>query len=490
LRALIYNRVSSDPSGRRVSVESQDTENHAFCERQGWTVAATVTDNDRSASRYAVKERDGYQQVRTALSGGRWGRIDVLVAWESSRAQRDLADYVQLRDLCSLHNVLFAYRGRVYDLSEGDDRFTTGLDALVDEREAERIRSRTLRGHRVSVEKGTPRGVTPYGYRREYNEHTGRMVAQVPDPDTSPVVKDIVSRILRGDTLYAIAQDLNGRGVLTPRGHLDVRQGRVPDRAGWSSSMIRNMLGKHSLMGVRAHLGVASGSGTWKPIVAPADWAEVQKILGDPRRARNPRGVKVRFLLSGIATCGVCGAWMRPLTNRGRPTYACAGVTPTSPKGHVSRSRPALDALVTARVVQRLADPGLLAGFARARAADDNQAAAVAQELADLHAQLAEYEHAALTAKGVQAASFARVTAGLSERIEDAQSRMVSAQSLPPAVLDLVGPDAAQRWANIQNDLLRQRQVVRALARVVVHRSSQPRGVHGFDASSIELIDL
>ncbi|HVL85053.1 MAG TPA: recombinase family protein, partial [Pseudonocardia sp.] len=60
-RAIIYTRVSSDPSGRRVSVASQEAENRAFCQRQGWTVVDVVTDNDRSASRFAVQQREGYR---------------------------------------------------------------------------------------------------------------------------------------------------------------------------------------------------------------------------------------------------------------------------------------------------------------------------------------------------------------------------------------------------------------------------------------------
>jgi site-specific DNA recombinase len=489
LRALIYNRVSADPSGRKVSVESQDVENHTFCERQGWDIVGTITDNDRSATRYATKEREGYQQVLTALDGALYGRVDVLVTWESSRGERRLDGYVRLRDRLERNGVLLAYKGRVYNLAEGDDRFATGLDALLDEREAERARERILRSHRDSVRRGTPRGVTPYGYQRVYDPHSGRMLEQVRCPETAPVVEEMVRRILADDSLYRIAQDLNLRGVPTPRGQRDLIAGREVDRPGWSSSMIRNLLAKQSLMGIRTHNGVTVGPGSWEPIVKPADWMAVQAVLANPQRGRNPSGVAPRHLLSGIAVCGVCGAWLRPLTNRGRPTYACFGVTPTSPKGHVARARPPLDAMVVVRVVRRLEDPNLLVGFSRARQRERQIVDTAAQEIADLDAQIAEYVRSASTRKGMAATAFERVIDDLTEQRAAAEARLVRGTELPPAVVGVAGPDASERWAAIQGDIVKQRLIVRSLVQVVVHRSNAPRGSRQFDESSVEIVD-
>lgn len=486
LRALIYNRVSADPSGRRISVESQDTENRTFCARQGWNVVATITDNDRSASRHAVREREGYEQVRRALTGTIHGRVDVLVCWESSRAQRDLADYVALRDLCAQHRVLLAYKGRIFDMSEGDDRFSTGLDALLDEREAERARERTLRSHRASVANGKPRGFTPYGYMREYDPASGHMLKQIRNPETAPIVEEIVRRVLAGDTLYRVAQDLNHREVLTPRGYRDREAGLTPDRAGWSSSMIRNLLRKQSLTGMRTYMGKVVREGTWEPIVSPADWTAVQAILDDPSRARNPRGVSTRYLLSGIAECGVCGAWMRPLTNRGRPTYVCAGTVPTAGKGHVALARPPLDALIEETVIGFLEQPNLWQQLLVAQHDGDSGAAQAAKELADLEARLTQFEESAASG-GISAQGFARIEARLLEQIEDARQR-TAPQHLPPAVQALAGPGARQRWGEMPLD--QQRQVLRYLMRVVVHRSSQPRGSRGFDPSRVNVIWL
>src|SRR5215218_4342778 len=90
LRAVIYTRVSSDPNERGRSVGEQEAECRAVCDREGWAVVAVYSDNDRSASRYATKARPEYKRLINAVDAG---ETDVLVTWEPSRAQRDLAAY-------------------------------------------------------------------------------------------------------------------------------------------------------------------------------------------------------------------------------------------------------------------------------------------------------------------------------------------------------------------------------------------------------------
>lgn len=480
LRALIYNRVSVDRTGAGVSVASQEAENRAWCAREGWEVAGVVTDNDRSATRYARREREGYAAVQRALAGETHGRIDILVCWESSRANRSLDGYTELRLLCARYDVRYAYRGRVLDLTDGDDRFTAGLDALLDEREAEKARDRTLRSHRASVAAGKPRSFAPYGYTRTYDPHSRRLAAQVPDPETAPVVQGIVARLLAGEGLYRIAADLNAAGVLSPRAHAAHRRGVPEQEARWTSSVIRNLLAKPSLMGVRTHRGQPQGDAAWEPIVSPADWRQVQQILADPSR----RAVESRdpaHLLSGIATCGVCGGWMRPLTNRGRATYVCGGRLPTAGKGHVARARDPLDAAVVAVVCDRLAYPDVLSLLAPGR--DGDVAAAAAREVADLTARLAAFEESAI-AGGISAAAFGRIEARLTAELEDARRRSVP-RSVPEVLARVAGPDAVDRWHGLT--LVEQRQIVRALLAITVHRSTRPRGARGIDLTGVEI---
>jgi site-specific DNA recombinase len=482
-RALIYNRASADPAGQAVSVDSQDAENRAWCERQGWMIAGTITDNDRSATRFATKQREGFRTIWAGLDDGRWGRVDVLVTWASSRNQRRLDGYVDLRELCVRHGVRLAYKGRIYDLTVGADRFQTGLDALLDERDAEEIRDGILRSHRASVAAGRPRGSIPYGYTRSYLPGLRRIGEQVPDPETAAVMRGVVADVLAGVPLYRIARRLNRDGAPTPQQVRDGRRGREVERNGWSSSMIRNSLRKPSLMGMRSHRGVVVGEGTWEPIVTPADWHAVQALLNDPRRVGNTGGREVKWLLSGIATCAVCGAWMRPMLNRGRMTYACAGLTPTSQKGHVVRAQAPLDAFVTRAVVLRLQRPDALTVFAPDAPAAPRDVAAV-EELASAQARLAEYELSAGTPGGVSAASFARIEARLSARITELEAVLAPPPVVPADVAAMAGPDAEQVWWRLP--LVARRGVIRALCTVAVLPATV-RGRRGFDHTLVRL---
>ena len=89
-------------------------------------MADVLTDNDRSASRFATKDRPQYARLGKVLRPG-----DVLVVWGPSRAGRSLEHYVDLRRLCTERGVLLSYSGKLFDLDDGDDRFATGLDALI-----------------------------------------------------------------------------------------------------------------------------------------------------------------------------------------------------------------------------------------------------------------------------------------------------------------------------------------------------------------------
>jgi site-specific DNA recombinase len=480
---LIYNRASADKAGQRVSVESQDRENRDFCASQGWDVVATVTDNNRSASRYAARDREGYRDIRAGLVDGRWGRIDVLVAWESSRAQRNLADFVAFRELCEQNRVLFAYRGRVYDLTSSNDRFSTGLDALLDEREAETAQDRTRRSHRHSVKEGRPRSFVPYGYARMYGTG-GRIVKQIADPVASRVVQRIVRAVLAGDTLYAIAQALNREAVLPPRAYRAQQHREEGDppvqHAGWSPSMLRNLLAKPTLIGQRTHNGQVVRAGTWDPIVDPGDWYRVQALLKSPGRP-TARTRTATHLLSGVAECGVCGGWMRPLLNRGRLTYACAGVNPTAPKGHVARSAEKLDAWVMVQVGAYLASPQLREWLVP-RPELPEQAREAVRKLEGLRAQLAEFEAEAIAGR-VSAASFGRIEAQLLPQIAELESQ-VAVPVLPPVVAQVAGPGAERRFAALP--MQEKRRVLRGVARIVVYRSVR-RGVREFDPSTVEI---
>lgn len=233
LRAVIYTRTSADHTGEGRSVESQE----AACRRQvqhhGWALAEVISDNDRSASRFATRDRLGYAKLRRLVERR---EVDVLVATELSRIQRNDADFTTLRDLCAANRVLFSYGSRVYDLTRADDRFATGLDALLAAREADVARERTMRGIARSAERGRPPGRLKYGFIRVYDER-GAYVRTELHPEQAPIVREAGRRVAAGEAPTR-SPSTSTDAASRPRRPAN-EAGTSPRSSGWSPPRVR-----------------------------------------------------------------------------------------------------------------------------------------------------------------------------------------------------------------------------------------------------------
>lgn len=381
LQAVIYTRVSKDVSAGR-SVQDQETECRSLCERNGWEVRRVYCDNDIGASRHSVKDRPAWKRLKADLRGG-----DILVVWEASRAQRDLEEFVELRNLCAQLNVPLSYAGRVLDLTLGDDRFVGGLDALLAEREAEQIRTRVLRGKRASAAEGRPPGRPPWGYRRM------GVAKWEPDPVEAPRIKEAVAKILSGETRYAVLQWLKSTGY-----------------APASITALKRALGNPALAGLRVHQEITTGKGTWEPIITE----QQHLLLGGRGRNHITPGPEPKYLLSGIAKCGVCGEGLqrkKRKTNR-QPTYECH-------RGHCMRTVEHFDKLVVKELFKILAeiDPN-------EHESDDPIALAAIQETGEIEEKLEEWITAAEKGE-VTPAAFSRIEKSLRARAEALKPKTV-----------------------------------------------------------------
>lgn len=323
MRALIYCRNSA---GVERSVEEQETEGRAECKRNRWTVAEVVVDLV-GASRHSRGTRTGWARAQGLI---RSGKVDVLVTWASSRAQRDMDAYVELRRLCVSSGVLWSYSGRVYDLADKDDRFRTGMDALIAERDAEEISFNVRRAMRANAAAGKPHGRRLFGYRRTYDPTTGALAGQDIDPDEAEVVREVFRDYLSGTPVHAIVRDLNERSILTAAGRE------------WTDQKIRRMLTRASYAGRRTYQGEVIGDAAWPAIIDPQTFDHVQTRLSltSTRQPPNPS------LLGGVARCGKCGG---PIRASSRQRYMCV-------KGWcVARPRTTLDGYVSAKILEHLA---------------------------------------------------------------------------------------------------------------------------------------
>lgn len=444
--AVIYARVSDDDKRLRRSVGEQEQECQQEAADQGWTVARVFVDNDRSASRYARKEREEYAKLLDYLATE---HVDVLILWESSRGGRELEGWAGLLNLCRRRRVrihVVTHR-RTYDLENPRDWRTLAEDGVDSAYESEKTRERILRSVRAKAASGKPHGKLLYGYRRIYDDR-GNYVAQVVNEEQAAVIREAAKRVAAGEACRSIALDFNRRGIPTPRG----------GKQGWSLSQIGRMLQNPGYIGKRVHLGKIVGDADWPAILDADTYAICKAILTDPRR-KTQRDTAVRHLLSGPALCDVCGSRMRVQKNRTHYAYLCAERFCVSIKTSV------LEQFVVAVLMARLSRPDALDLLAPAEDRGDVERAR--QEAAEKRARLDEW-YAAAARGEITPTGLATIERTLLAEIEDAERRAEQVD-VPPLVRDLVGPNVEERWERLT--IGQQREVVSLLLELRVGKT-------------------
>ena len=204
--------------------------------------------------------------------------------------------------------------------------------------------------------------------------------AAVVRAEEAEVIRELARRLLAGEPVQAMADDLNARGVTTTRG------------GQWAPQNLSRMLGNPLYGGWLAYRGTIVGrlAGV-EPILGEQTYDAVQAKLGARRRGRRVTG---KYPLSGLLECanpacsrrGTMSGYPR---SRGGRAYVCA---PSVGGCGQSITATPTEEYVRDKVLAALDDAGRLE---RMRAADawlDGQRAKLRGVLADLDADMAETE--------------------------------------------------------------------------------------------------
>src|SRR5687768_1704351 len=103
-RAAIYCRISRDEAGTGQKVEDQERDCRALAERLGLDVVEVFTDNDIQATRSARRGRVR-RRWYDLLDSIRQGQVDVVLATEPERVQREMEDLLEYIRVCLPRNV-------------------------------------------------------------------------------------------------------------------------------------------------------------------------------------------------------------------------------------------------------------------------------------------------------------------------------------------------------------------------------------------------
>jgi site-specific DNA recombinase len=280
--------------------------------------------------------------------------------------------------------------GRTYDLAHPRDWRSLAEDGVDSAYESEKTSQRILRAMTANAVAGRPHGRCPYGYVRTYDPRTGSLTGQAVDPQTAPVVREVIQRIAASEPVSVLTEDLNRRGIPSPAGKV------------WQRAVVRKVALNPAYIAQRTHDG-ETHQGTWEPLVSEAEFYGARSVLLAPGRVGRRPG-KVKHLPSYIARCGVCGGPLGGTESRG---YFCSDKHCTQAKLDL------VDSVVEGAIIARLEREDILADLA---GRDDAAASEARDEVARLRARLDDFRDTAAMGE-LTASSLAHVEARLVPQI-------------------------------------------------------------------------
>ena len=380
LQAIIYSRKSpvnaraaSKKEGR--SVLEQDAESRAHCAALGAEIVEVFSD-EVSASFAATAPRPGWEKTLAAIAARRG---NLLVLWEPSRGDRIVDTWAKAVTLCGKLRVSIYVTShtRMYRPWEARDRRSLLEDGIDSEYEVRKLQTRIVRAKRANAAAGRPNSTPLYGYMRAY-DHRGKLLEVIQDPAEAPVVREICRRYSLAEAIVTIVRDLDDRGVLAPQAAAAAREMDTcedPDRRAelqeritrvkWTTIQVRRMVSNPAYLGKMVYQGHVVGDAIWPPLIDEHLFLACRAVTED-RQATFPnngpaREGAVKYLLSGVAVCGVCDG---PLVSGGygqqSMSYICMQ-RPGKPGSHAARSMSRLDEYLTEAILARLAQPDILA---------------------------------------------------------------------------------------------------------------------------------
>ena len=281
--------------------------------------------------------------------------------------------------------------------------------------------------------------------------------------------------------LRAAAEAILDKGASLKSVSRDLREAGTPTVTGtpWTASTLRDCLAKPAVAGLATYKGELRPA-PWPAILDRDVWDRlVSKFDGQKTGTSNAP----RWLLSGTATCGVCGGPVKCTGTSNRRAYTCTGRPDWKGEkkaGHVRRAAVATDEYVSARVLALLErDAAHLLVPPPRNGTDAGALRAELRKLAERKAALARM----FAADGDEAA-LASALRVIRDRTAAVESQL-AASDQPDPLPEFRGADAdiLATWDSL--GISRQRAIVRLLYTVEILPAAR-KGA-GFDPESVRL---
>ena len=302
--AVIYARYSSH-SQRDVSIDQQVKAITEYAAQRKLTVVQVYADRAISGT---TDNRPEFKRMIEDAKAEAWQYV---IVYSLDRFSRDRFDAITYKQILKSHGI------RVLSAMENISEEPTGvilesvLEGLAQYYSME-LSQKIRRGLNDNASKCMVAASIPFGYMK------GPDNKYAINPETAPIVKEIFSRVLKGENYIDIARDLNERGI------------RTKSKSEWNRSSFK-FLTNERYMGIYIY-GDVRIEGGMPAIVDPETFYAVQ---AEVERRQNPKGAIVKrrrtntvYLLTGKAYCDCCKSPLVGKSGTGRhggfyTYYAC-----------------------------------------------------------------------------------------------------------------------------------------------------------------------
>lgn len=316
-RVLIYARLSSS-NDNSTSIERQLKACRDLAESRGWTVVGEHVDDGVSGA-VAPAERPAMSELLASMP-----HVDAVIAWKVDRISRSLLDFATLLRLGDTTGTAIVSCTETIDTSTAMGTAFAQLIAMFAELERGMMTERLANARRHL--RNTTRhvsGRSPYGLKI-VPAPDGKGKILVRDADAVKVIREIMHRLRAGEPRSVIADDLDARGVTSPREQTSLKPNPKPAR--WSGQGIVAIIRHPSLMGHRVdeHGHVRRDDEGreiefWEPADDPQNITEARAAM-DARSFATRAAANTTHWLSSAAICGTCGRTLTYGNNKPYPT--------------------------------------------------------------------------------------------------------------------------------------------------------------------------
>ena len=330
LRVAAYARVSVDTLhhslAAQVSYYSTLIQNNP-----AWEYAGVYADEGITGT--STTHRTEFKRLIADCNAG---KIDLVLVKSISRFARDTVDCLHTVRQLKEKGIAVRFERENIDSTSEDGELLLTLLASFAQEESRSIGDNIRWGVRRRFAQGIPNGhKPPYGYTWD-----GEMFRIV--PSEGEIVKEIFRRYLAGESAYAIAKTLVGRGITGRQGR-PIEQTTVKDilsNISYTGTMAlqKNYITEgHIRKRNKGELPMYLVEGLFEPLVSKVDFdkvREIRKLRAEETASRKP----ILLPFSGMVKCGCCSGGLSRRTAGKDKRWVC---NTRERKGrHICDSRP------------------------------------------------------------------------------------------------------------------------------------------------------